>query len=44
MSKYLRPLAEIREGILQALDAVRSNKFRSFFKMLVPLFNPFVVD
>jgi len=34
MSKYLRPLAEIQEGIRQALDAVRSNKFRSFMTII----------
>jgi len=30
MSRWLRPLAEIQEGVRLALDSVRSNKFRSF--------------
>ncbi len=34
MSKWLRPLAELHEGIGQALDAVRSNKFRSLMTIL----------
>lgn len=34
MSDWRRPLAEIQEGIRQAIEAVRSNKFRSFMTIL----------
>lgn len=34
MSKWLRSLAEIKEGIKLALDSVRSNKFRSLMTII----------
>ena len=34
MSRWLRPFAEIQEGVRQALEAVRSNKFRSFMTIV----------
>jgi len=34
MSRWLRPLAEIQEGVRLALDSVRSNKFRSFMTII----------
>lgn len=34
MSKWIRPLAEIQEGIRLALESIRSNKFRSLMTII----------
>jgi putative ABC transport system permease protein len=34
MSRWIRPLAEIQEGVRLALEAVRSNKFRSIMTII----------